>query len=252
MGQMQWQTDSKVVRNFLSTQITHKGLLYSCTPDRGCWLPGGMCLEAFDMERSRGEEGVGCGCWGKGVMVCGAGRDLLPSSAGYPCAVCRADVGNNGICCSGCKLLVHGDSGVQSRSDLISWRWWLPSAIWMTCFLLVKAVTARVKIACKKFRELLPVLTSRHLSYKTRGHVCSSCAGRHAPCRGAWPLARTGLRRSGGALVGQVCSVKPGGVATVRSGGLLVRLGLGNLSLILRERRFAGLGMWNVLVVQEE
>ena len=36
-------------------------------------------------------------------------------------------------------------------------------------------VTTRVKIAWKKFRELLPVLTSSHLSNKTRGHVYSSC-----------------------------------------------------------------------------
>ena len=32
------------------------------------------------------------------------------------------------------------------------------------------AVTTRVKTAWKKFRELLPVLASCHLSYKTRGH----------------------------------------------------------------------------------
>ena len=37
------------------------------------------------------------------------------------------------------------------------------------------AVTTRVKTALKKSRELLPVLTSRHLSYKTHGHVYSSC-----------------------------------------------------------------------------
>ena len=36
-------------------------------------------------------------------------------------------------------------------------------------------VTTNVKTARKKFRELLPVLTTRHLSYKTRGHVYSSC-----------------------------------------------------------------------------
>ena len=35
-------------------------------------------------------------------------------------------------------------------------------------------VTTRVKTAWKKFRELLPVLTSRLLSYKTSGHVYSS------------------------------------------------------------------------------
>ena len=32
-------------------------------------------------------------------------------------------------------------------------------------------ITTRVKTGGKKFRELLPVLTSHHLSYKTRGHV---------------------------------------------------------------------------------
>ena len=45
-------------------------------------------------------------------------------------------------------------------------------------------VTTRVKTAWKMFRELLPVLTSRHLSYKTRGHVYSlMSAERHAPCQ---------------------------------------------------------------------
>ena len=36
-------------------------------------------------------------------------------------------------------------------------------------------VTSPVKTACKKFRELLLVLTCCHLSYKTRGYVYSSC-----------------------------------------------------------------------------
>ena len=35
-------------------------------------------------------------------------------------------------------------------------------------------VTTRVRTAWKKLRELLPVLTTCHLSYKTRGHVYSS------------------------------------------------------------------------------
>ena len=37
------------------------------------------------------------------------------------------------------------------------------------------AKTTRLKTAWKKFKELLPVLSSHHLSYKTRGHVFSSC-----------------------------------------------------------------------------
>ena len=62
------------------------------------------------------------------------------------------------------------------------------------CYLGEIAVTTRVKTAWKKFRELLQVLTSRHLSYKTRGHVYSSCvrsAMLHA-CE-TWQLTKTNL-----------------------------------------------------------
>ena len=37
------------------------------------------------------------------------------------------------------------------------------------------STTTRVKTAWKKFKELKPVLSSRHLSFKTRGHVYSTC-----------------------------------------------------------------------------
>ena len=58
------------------------------------------------------------------------------------------------------------------------------------------AVTTRVKTAWKKFRELLPVLTSRHLSYKAGGHVYSSCV-RSAMLHASetWPLTKTNLQR---------------------------------------------------------
>ena len=44
-------------------------------------------------------------------------------------------------------------------------------------------VTNRVKTAWKKFRELLPVLISLNLSYKTRGHVYSSYMRRAMPVK---------------------------------------------------------------------
>ena len=58
------------------------------------------------------------------------------------------------------------------------------------------SVTTRVRTAWKKFRELLPVLTSRHLSYKTRGHVYNSCV-RSAMLHASetWPLTKTNLQR---------------------------------------------------------
>ena len=112
------------------------------------------------------------------------------------------------------------------------------------------AVTARLKTACKKFRELLPVLTSRRLSYKTRGHVYSSCvwsALLHAS--ETWPLTKTNLQRlqrNDRAMKRQICSIKPEDMARVRSSELLAKLQLEDLDLILRERRLAGLGMWSV------
>ena len=83
------------------------------------------------------------------------------------------------------------------------------------------AVTTRVKTAWKKLRELLPVFTSRHLSYKTCGHVYSSCvqsAMLHAS--ETWPLTKMNLQRlqrNDRAMIRQICSIKPADVATVRS-----------------------------------
>ena len=83
------------------------------------------------------------------------------------------------------------------------------------------AVTTRVKTAWEKFRELLAVLTSHHLSYKIRGHLYSSClrsAMLHAS--ETWPLTKTNLQRlqpNDRAMIRQICSIKPEDVATVRS-----------------------------------
>ena len=118
------------------------------------------------------------------------------------------------------------------------------------------AVTTRVKTAWKKFRELLPVLTSRHLSYKTRGHVYSSCV-RSAMLHASetWPLTKTNLQHlqwNDRAIVRQICSINPEDVARVRSSELLSKLELEDLDLIWEREGFPGLGMWSVLVVQSE
>ena len=101
-------------------------------------------------------------------------------------------------------------------------------------------VTTRVKTAWKKFKKLLPVLTSRNLSYKTRGHVYSFCLQStmlHAS--ETWPLTETNLQRlqrNDRAIIRQICSIKPEDVVTVRSSQLLAKLELENLNLILREK----------------
>ena len=110
------------------------------------------------------------------------------------------------------------------------------------------AVTTHVKTAWKKFRELwlVPVLTSRHLSYKTRGHVYSSCV-RSAMLHASETCALTKtnlqrLQRNDRAMIRQICSIKPEDVARVRSSELLAKLHLEDLNLILRERRLRWFG----------
>ena len=54
----------------------------------------------------------------------------------------------------------------------------------------------RMKTTWKKFKELLPVLSSHHLAYKTRGRIYSSCFGNamlHAS--ETWPSTRPDLQR---------------------------------------------------------
>ena len=212
------------------------------------------------------------------VMICGTGLDLLQSSGEYPCAVCRTGVGNNSIYCNGCKLWVHKKcSGLQRLTPNPDYRCARcmgnarpidgrpqsevevgPDKLGVVasfCYLddmlsagggCEMAVTTRVKTAWKKFMELLPVLTSRHLSYKTHGHVYSSCV-RSAMLHASetWPLTKTNLqplKRNDRAMIRQIRSIKPEDVARVRSSVLLAKLQLEDLDLNLRERRLRWFG----------
>ena len=106
--------------------------------------------------------------------------------------------------------------------------------------------TTRVKTAWKKFKELLPVLSSRHLSFKTRGRVYSSCLRStmlHAS--ETWPLTKPNLQRlqrNDRAMMRQICNVRPQHVVTTRSSELLGRLGIEDLDLLLKERRLRWYG----------
>ena len=107
-------------------------------------------------------------------------------------------------------------------------------------------VTTHLKTAWKKLRKLLPVITSRHLSYKTRGHVYISCVRStmlHAS--EIWPLTKTNLQRlqhNYRAMIRQDCSIKPEDVAMVRSSELQAKLELEDFDLILRVRGLPWLG----------
>ena len=108
------------------------------------------------------------------------------------------------------------------------------------------STTTRGKTAWKKLKDLLPVLFSRHLSFKTRGHVYSSCV-RSAMLHASetWPLTKPNLQRlqlNDRAMIRQICNVRRQDIVTTRSNELLVRLGIEDLDLILKERRLRWYG----------
>ena len=120
---------------------------------------------------------------------------------------------------------------------MISWRWKLGDMHSAAEGCEIR-VTICVKTAWKKFRDLLPVLTFRHLSCKTCGHVYSSCLWRAMlTANEAWPLTKMNSQRNDRAKIRQICSIKQEDVAMVRSYQLLAKLELVNLYLILREIR---------------
>ena len=103
-----------------------------------------------------------------------------------------------------------------------------------------------VKTAWKKFKELLPVLSSRHLSFKTHGHVYSSCVWSAVfQASETWPLTKPNLQhlqQNDRAMIKQICNVRPQDIVTTRSNELLVQLGIEALDLILKERRLRWYG----------
>ena len=97
--------------------------------------------------------------------------------------------------------------------------------------------TTHVKTAWKNVKDLLPVLSSRHLPFKTRGRVYNSCV-RSAMLHDSetWPLTKPNLQRlqrNDRAMIRQICNVRPQDIVTTMSNVLLVRLGIEDLDLIL-------------------
>ena len=212
------------------------------------------------------------------IMICGTGLDLLQSSGEFPCAVCHTGVGSNSIFCNGCKHWVHKKcSGLKRLKNDPEYRctWCQGTArplegrpqkevqvgpdklevVASFCYLgdMLSAAggcelstTTHVKTTWKKFKDLLPVLSSHHLSFKTRGRVYSSCVRStmlHAS--ETWPLTKPNLQRlqrNDRAMIRQICNVRPQDMVTTRSNELLVRLGIEDLDLILKERRLRWYG----------
>ena len=157
------------------------------------------------------------------IMSCNTGLDLLQSSGKFPCAVCHTGVGSNSIFCNGCKHWVHkkctrsmcltkdpdyrctwcqGTAGpLEGRSQkevqvgpdkLEEVACYLGDMLSAAGFCEL-STTTHVKTAWK-FKDLLPVLSSCNLSFKTRGHVYSSCVqSTMLHTSETWPLTKPNL-----------------------------------------------------------
>ena len=207
------------------------------------------------------------------IIICGMGLDLLQSSGEFPCGVCRTGVGSNSIFCKSCMHWVHKKcSGLKHLTKHPDYRctWCQETArpldgrpqrefqvgpdkleVVASFFYLGDMLSAAggcelsnttpVQNVLKKFKALLPVVSSSHFSFRTCGCVYSSCVRSvmlHAS--ETLPLTKPNLQRlqlKYRALIRQICNVKPQDIVTIKSSELLGGLGIEDLDLILKERR---------------
>ena len=199
------------------------------------------------------------------IMESGINLDVLKKSGNYPCGVCQSGVGSsNAIFCSGCKHWVHkkcsGIKGPLRPDPEFRCARWLGTAraiderevsevevgneklevVPEFCYLgdmlsagggCELAAITRCKCAWGKFRQLLPLLTNRHLPLLTRGKVYSSCVRSvmlHAAETWAMKVDTLNrLRRNNRAMIRWICNVRA--KDEVSSDSLLTKLGCGAL-----------------------
>ena len=210
-------------------------------------------------------------------LISGTGLDLLQDSGKFPCAVCRTGVGANSIQCSQCKMWVHKKcSGIPGRLVIN------PNFVCKRCSgdarpidgrpvtsIVVDgstldcdatfcylgdmlsagggckhAIATRCCVAWKKFRKLLPILTSKQLTFKIRGKVYNTCVrsvllyGSETWAPNASDLQR--LRRNDRAMIRWICNVKADD--EISSSTLLQKLGIDDVTVALRSRRLRWFG----------
>lgn len=211
------------------------------------------------------------------ILVSGPQLDLLKKTGKYPCAICLTGTGSNAILCSGCSSWVHkkcsGIKGLlrpdpefrcarclgtarpidgrqmkevfvgEERLEVVSEFCYLGDMLSAGggCEL---ATSTRCKVAWGKFRQLLPLLTNRHLPLPTRGRVYSACIrGAMLHASETWAMTADSmnrLRRNDHAMIRWICNVKI--KDEVRSDSLLTRLGIKDVDSVIRAGRMRWYG----------
>ena len=205
-------------------------------------------------------------------LISGVGLDVLKNSGKFPCAVCRRGVGVNSIECSQCRLWVHKkcssitgplpadpayvcprcrgvarpiDGRPVTKVDVDGTMLDVGASF---CYLgdmlcagggCDSAIAARCCVAWGKFRKLLPILTTRHLSPKVRGKVYTACV-RSAMLHGSETWAPNAsdlqrLRRNDRSMIRWICGTKD--QDETPSATLLQKLGIDDITAVLRSRR---------------
>ena len=212
------------------------------------------------------------------VMICGSTLNSLKDSGKHPCSVCRKGVGANSIFCSGCKLWVHkkcsdikgrlrADSSFRckrclgqcrsidgrptdhvmmdndERLDVVESFRYLGDEISPGGGCEVSTI-ARSRAAWGKFRELLPLLTSRAISLVKRGKMYNSYVrGALLHASECWALRKVDLQRlqrNERAMLRWLCGVKPEDRISTTS--LYTRLQIPPLESVLRLNRLRWFG----------
>ena len=199
------------------------------------------------------------------VMISGPNLHSLIDSGKYPCGVCRSGIGVNSIFCSGCSHWVHAKcSGLGSIKpdpnfqcsrclgrahpmdgrpttdfiiedqtlDVVDYFCYLGDMTSAGGGCELSTITC-VRTAWSKFRELVPMLTSRSLSPHTRGQINNTyvrSAMLHASeCSAPTKQVFLRMQRNDRAMIRWICNVS--------SDSLLQKLNIHSLESTLRYNR---------------
>jgi len=141
------------------------------------------------------------------VMISEVRQKVMHKAVRWPCDVCGKDVGNNSVQCTSCQKWAHRKcSGIKGSTykvmkTFICTGYVIPvtstgctsvdigvnanlELVHKFCYLgdmlsvdgdADAAVENRIRIGWNKFRQLVPLLTNKHISLKVRGRLSSGC-----------------------------------------------------------------------------
>ena len=214
------------------------------------------------------------------VMISREGGGTVVVEGRWPCAVCRKGVGSNSVRCSRCAQWVHHRcSGVRGRlrddgnyvcvvcrgervegerRERVELAGESFSCVEEFCYLgdmicagggAEASSVARVRSGWKKFRELLPLLTKRGLSFRVKGQLYAACV-RSVMLYGSetWAVKKGDVQRletTEMRMIRWMCGASLNdrhGEGRIENDQLRVRLGLEGIGVVMRRGRLRWFG----------